>query len=128
MSRPYLLRCKSLHELPKFASSTQRIQVGNGQYVGVLFVIPVSLTIQVHRLEVFTLVSEIYENVDLILVLCKAVLSFCAILHLISLNVCLGVLHVISLYGALSLHNPAHLQVLFPSHCRIIGGIVHLNL
>ena len=35
MSKSYYLRCKSLHNLPKFASKTQRIQVGNGQYVGV---------------------------------------------------------------------------------------------
>ena len=35
MSKSYYLRCKSLHSLPKFASKTQRIQVGNGQYVGV---------------------------------------------------------------------------------------------
>ena len=40
MSKSYYLRCKALHDLPKFASKTQRIQVGNGQYVGVLFVIP----------------------------------------------------------------------------------------
>ena len=45
MSKPYFLRCKSLHALPKFASNTQRIQVGNGQYVGMLFVIHVILTI-----------------------------------------------------------------------------------
>ena len=45
MSKSYFLRCKSLHTLPKFTSNTQRIQVGNGQYVGVLFVIPVILTI-----------------------------------------------------------------------------------
>ena len=36
MSKSYFLQCKSLHDLPKFASKTQRIQVGNGQYVGVL--------------------------------------------------------------------------------------------
>ena len=39
MSKSYYLRCKALHDLPKFASKTHRIQVGNGQYVGVLFVI-----------------------------------------------------------------------------------------
>ena len=39
MLKSYYLRCKALHDLPKFASKTQRIQVGNGQYVGVLFVI-----------------------------------------------------------------------------------------
>ena len=67
MSKSYYLRCKSLHYLPKFASRTQRIQVGNGQYVGVLFVIPVIVEINGHRLEVFTLVSEIFNNVDMVL-------------------------------------------------------------
>ena len=43
MSKSYYLRCKSLHKLPKFALKTQKIQVGNGQYVGVLFVIPIML-------------------------------------------------------------------------------------
>ena len=65
MSKSYYLRCKSLHILPKFASKTQRIQVVNGQYVGVLFVIPVIVKIKGHRLEVFTLVSEIFDNVDM---------------------------------------------------------------
>ena len=55
-----------MHSLPKFTSATTRIQVGNGQYVGVLFVIPVILTIQSHRFEIFTLVSEIHEDVDLV--------------------------------------------------------------
>ena len=39
MSKSYYLQCKTLHALPKFSSNTQRIQVGNGQYVSVLFVI-----------------------------------------------------------------------------------------
>ena len=67
MSKSYYLRCKSLHNLPKFALKTQRIQVGNGQYVGVLFVIPVIVEINKHRLEVFMLVSEIFDNVDMVL-------------------------------------------------------------
>ena len=66
MSKSYFMRCKSLHSLPKFTSVTTRIQVGNGQYVGVLFVIPVVLTIQNHRFEIFTLVLEIHEDVDLV--------------------------------------------------------------
>ena len=67
MSKSYFLQCKLLHTMPKFTSTTKRIQIGNGQYVGVLFVIPVIITIQNHRLEIFTLVSEIHENVDLVL-------------------------------------------------------------
>ena len=61
------MQCKSLHALPEFTSNTQRFQVGNGQYVGVLFVIPVIMTIQKYRFEIFTLVSKIHENVDLVL-------------------------------------------------------------
>ena len=67
MSKSYYLRCKALHDLPEFASKTQRIQVGNGQYVGILFVVPVIIEICCHRLEVFTWVSEIFDNVDMVL-------------------------------------------------------------
>ena len=67
MSKSHYLRCKSLHSLPKFAIKTQRIQVGNGQYVNVLFIILIIIDIYGHRLEIFTLVSEIHENVDLVL-------------------------------------------------------------
>ena len=67
MSKSYFMRCKGLHSLPKFTSPTTRIQVGNGQYVGVLFVIPVILTIQCHGFEIFTLISKIHENVDLVI-------------------------------------------------------------
>ena len=61
------MRHKSLHSLPKFASKTQRIQVGNEQYVSVLFIIPVIIDIHGHGFEIFMLVSEIHENVDLVL-------------------------------------------------------------
>ena len=64
MSKSYFMRCKILYSLPKFTSTTTRIQVGNGQYVGVLFVIPVIMTIQQHRFEILTLVTKIHENVD----------------------------------------------------------------
>ena len=67
MSKSYFLWCKNLPTMPKFKSLTRRIQVGNGQYIGVLFVIPVLVTIQNHIFEIFTLVSEIHENVDLVL-------------------------------------------------------------
>ena len=67
MSKSFFLQCKLLHTMPKFTSTTQRIQVGNGQYVRVLFVIPVIINIQSHRFEIFTLVLEIHKNVDLVL-------------------------------------------------------------
>ena len=61
------MKSRTLHALPKFAPSTQRIQVGNGQYVAVLFIIPVIIEVHEHIFEVFTLVSEIHDNVDLAL-------------------------------------------------------------
>ena len=67
MSKSFYMQCKILHTLQKFAPTTQRIQVGNGQYVAVLFVIPVIIEIHGHLFEVFTLVSEIHDNVDLVL-------------------------------------------------------------
>ena len=51
MSKSYYLHCKALHWLPKFASKAQRIQVGKGQHVSVLFIIPVIVEIGGHRFE-----------------------------------------------------------------------------
>ena len=67
MSKSFCMRCKSLHTLSKFATTTQKIQVGNGQCTGMLFIIPVTVEILRHRFEIYTLVSEIHENVDLVL-------------------------------------------------------------
>ena len=66
MSKSYFMRCKSLHSMPKFTSTTTRIQVDNRQYIGILFIILVIMTIQNYRFEIFTLVSKIHENVDLV--------------------------------------------------------------
>ena len=67
MSNSHYLRCKSLLSLAKSASKTQRIQVGNGKYISVLFIIPIVIDIHGHRFVIFTLVSEIHKNVDLFL-------------------------------------------------------------
>ena len=48
MSKWHYLRCKSLHSFPKFATKTQIIQVGNGQYISVLFIIPIVIDINGH--------------------------------------------------------------------------------
>ena len=66
MSKSFYMQCKSLHSLPKFVSKTQWIQVGNGQCVSVLCIIPVIIDMHGHRFEIYTLVSEIHENVDLV--------------------------------------------------------------
>ena len=67
MSKLFYMCCKSLHTLQKFVSKTQRIQVGNGQFVSVLFIIPVVIDIRRHRFKIYSLVSEIHKNVDLVL-------------------------------------------------------------
>ena len=45
----------------------QKIQVGNGQCISVLFIIPVIIEVHGHRFEIYILVSEIHQNVDLVL-------------------------------------------------------------
>ena len=42
------------------------IQVGNGQFISVLFTIPIVIDIHDHRFDIFTLVSEIHENIDFV--------------------------------------------------------------
>ena len=67
MSKSFYMQCKSLHTLLKFASTTQRIKVGNSQCVSELFRIPDIVDIHGQRFKIYTLVSEIHENVDLVL-------------------------------------------------------------
>ena len=67
MSKSHYLCCKSLHSVPKFASRTQGIQVENAQFVSVLFIMPIIIDIHGHRFEIYTVVSETHENVDLVL-------------------------------------------------------------
>ena len=50
--------------LPQFVSMTMRNQVGN---IYVLYAVPVILNICGHRFEIYTLVTEIHENVDFVL-------------------------------------------------------------
>ena len=45
----------------------QRTQIGNDQFVSMLFIMPVIVAIHRHRLEIYKLPSEIHENVDLVL-------------------------------------------------------------
>ena len=59
--------CDAKLYMQNFSSNTQRIQVGNGQYVSILFVIPVIIDIHRHRCEIFTLVSEIHDSLDLVM-------------------------------------------------------------
>ena len=52
---------------PIICFKNTKIQVGNGQFVSVLFIIPVIIDVHGHKFEINTLVSEIHGNVDLVL-------------------------------------------------------------
>ena len=65
MSKTFYLNCPYFYSLHRFVSSTKNILASNGQYVGVSFVIPIEIDVQRHRFEVYTLISEIYDNVDM---------------------------------------------------------------
>ena len=67
MSKCFYMGCKCLQTLPEFSSHTHRIQVKNGQYVCVLFVIPVIIDIHGHIFKIYILVSEIHDNVDMVM-------------------------------------------------------------
>ena len=67
MSKPYYMSHPHLHHFPKFQSAIRHLQVGNGALVPALFVIPLVFKIQGHKFEVYTLVSEIQDKIDLIL-------------------------------------------------------------
>ena len=67
MSKSFYMHCKSIHTLSKFAATMQRIQVENRQCISILFIIPVIIEVHGHKFEVYTMVSEIHKNVDLIL-------------------------------------------------------------
>ena len=67
MSMSFYLNCPTVHSLPKILSRTKNILVGNGQYVGVLFVAPVVINLHGHQCEVSALVLEIHNNVDIVM-------------------------------------------------------------
>ena len=67
MSKGFYMRHPHLHKYPKFNSTVRNLQVGNGELVATLFVIPFVFKIGKHLFEVYTLVSEIQQNMDIIL-------------------------------------------------------------
>ena len=67
MSKGFYMRHPHLHRYPKFNSTVKNLQVGNGELVATLFVIPFVFKIGKHLFEVYTLGSEIQQNMDIIL-------------------------------------------------------------
>ena len=67
MFKGFYMRHPHLHKYPKFNSMVKNLQVGNGELVATLFVIPFVFKIGKHLFEVYTLVLEIQQNMDIIL-------------------------------------------------------------
>ena len=67
MSKGFYMRHPHLHKYPKLNSMVKNLQVGNGELVATLFVIPFIFKVGKHMFEVYTLVAEIQQNMDIIL-------------------------------------------------------------
>ena len=67
MSKAFYMRHPHLHKYLKFNSTIRNLQVGNGELVATLFDIPFVFKVGKHLFEVYTLVSEIQQNMDIIL-------------------------------------------------------------
>ena len=70
-SRSYLSKkfCdvnKSLHKLPKFVTTCTGIKIGNGSIIPTLFVIPIQFMTNGDIFEIYTIVTEIDDGMDLV--------------------------------------------------------------
>ena len=67
MSKSYYDKNPILHKLPKFKTKVLKLQVGNGAQIKTHFVIPLQMKIQQHRFEIYTLVANIEDSIDMVL-------------------------------------------------------------
>ena len=65
MSKNFYLNCPSLNCLHRFVS--KNIILCNGHDIGVLFVPPVGINVQGLQFELYTFVSEIHDNIDMVI-------------------------------------------------------------
>ena len=55
-----------LHDMPKFVTTSTGIRIDNGSTVPALFVIPILFMTSGHIFEIFTIVVEIDDDMDLV--------------------------------------------------------------
>ena len=55
-----------LHDMPKFVTTCSGIRIGNGSIVRALFVISLLFMASGHTFEIFTIVAEIDDDMDLV--------------------------------------------------------------
>ena len=66
LSKKFYDANKSLHKLPKFVTICRGIKIGNGSIIPSLFVIPIQLMTNGHIFEIYTIVAEIDDGMDLV--------------------------------------------------------------
>ena len=66
LSKKFYDANKSLHRLPKFVTTCTGIKIGNGSIIHTLFVIPIQFVTNGHIFEIYTIVAEIDDGMDLI--------------------------------------------------------------
>ena len=66
LSKKYYDANKSLHRLPKFGTTCTGIKIGNGSIIPTLFIIPIQFMTHGHVFEVYTIVAEIDDGMDLV--------------------------------------------------------------
>ena len=66
LSKKFYDTNKSLHKLPKFVTSCTGIKTGNGSIIPTLFVIPIQFMTNGHIFEIYTIVAEIDDGMDLV--------------------------------------------------------------
>ena len=66
LSKKYYDANKSLHKLPKFGTTCTGIKIGNGSIIPTLFVIPMQFMTHGNVFEIYTIVAEIDDGMDLV--------------------------------------------------------------
>ena len=66
LSKKFYDANKSLHKLPKFVTPCTGIKIGNGSIIPTLFVIPIQFMTNGYIFEIYTIVAEIDDGMDLV--------------------------------------------------------------
>ena len=66
LSHTYYKATRALHKLAKFTTTCTGIKIGNGSIVQVLFVIPLLFMCHGHVFEIYTIVADIDDGIDLV--------------------------------------------------------------
>ena len=66
LSKKFYNANKCLHRLPKFVTTCTGIKIGNGSIIPTLFMIPIQFMTNGHIFEIYTIVTEIDDDMDLV--------------------------------------------------------------